>query len=290
MLVLNGNIAEPFASPQHPCAGLQEPGSMQALEAELSGGAGPSGEDEDDEDDEEEEGEEPSGTSSKGSSTQAAKQGQGPSRPGGKGGGEGGGGGANSAAAWGFLATCVKDHGAVRAAISLLQHAHALEPLNASYALNLAHALELEQDLGAVLAVAAETFQTLHSQAAAAAANGQPGMGPGSAAASGKGEGAASHPMLRLAGGVSLEVGAAAWDAAGVWAYPSCGKGPPATPRLHTTLLAKPGPHAPDPVHPGGGGVAARVAPPRATCDLHSLAGCRGLAAWQLAAWSGRGL
>ncbi|PNH11189.1 E3 ubiquitin-protein ligase [Tetrabaena socialis] len=59
----------------------------------------------------------------------------------------------SAAAALGFVATAVKDNGKVDSCIALLRAAVALEPGSASYALNLAHALELRQELGAAVAV-----------------------------------------------------------------------------------------------------------------------------------------
>ncbi|KAG2488055.1 hypothetical protein HYH03_013359 [Edaphochlamys debaryana] len=72
-------------------------------------------------------------------------------------GGAGGsaGGAVSSAAALGFLATAIKDFGKVDSCIRLLSTAARLQPSNASYALNLAHARELRQDLAGAAAAAA---------------------------------------------------------------------------------------------------------------------------------------
>ncbi|GFR47082.1 hypothetical protein Agub_g8769 [Astrephomene gubernaculifera] len=59
---------------------------------------------------------------------------------------------ASSAAALGFVANSVKDEGQVDSCIRLLQCAVQLHPRNASYSLNLVHALELRQDLQGALA------------------------------------------------------------------------------------------------------------------------------------------
>ncbi|PNW82776.1 hypothetical protein CHLRE_06g293650v5 [Chlamydomonas reinhardtii] len=61
----------------------------------------------------------------------------------------------SAAAALGFVATAVKDHGKVGSCIALLRRASALQPCCASYALNHVHALELTQALQPALAAAA---------------------------------------------------------------------------------------------------------------------------------------
>ena len=66
------------------------------------------------------------------------------------------GGGGDTGAALAFLANCVKEPGAVRAAVALLGRAVAVEPRNGSYALNYIHALELEQAFDAVVQHAAQ--------------------------------------------------------------------------------------------------------------------------------------
>ncbi|KAL6761279.1 hypothetical protein V8C86DRAFT_3023847 [Haematococcus lacustris] len=66
---------------------------------------------------------------------------------------------ANSASAYAFLATCVKDHSAVQPTVQLLRLAVAAVPVHMAYALNLAHALELLQDSAGVVAVAAQAFR-----------------------------------------------------------------------------------------------------------------------------------
>lgn len=59
------------------------------------------------------------------------------------------------AAALAFLATAVKDHGAVNACIALYEDAVAAVPRSAALALNLTHARELTQNYGTALAAAA---------------------------------------------------------------------------------------------------------------------------------------
>jgi tetratricopeptide (TPR) repeat protein len=57
----------------------------------------------------------------------------------------------SSASAYAFLATVAKEHSGVDAAVALYDHATALEPASASYALNQMHTLELKGDRAAHL-------------------------------------------------------------------------------------------------------------------------------------------
>lgn len=59
----------------------------------------------------------------------------------------------DSAAALAFLADTIKIHGAVRQAVQLYRKAVQLQPGSSSYALQLAHALELDHDYAGVLKV-----------------------------------------------------------------------------------------------------------------------------------------
>ncbi|KAK9816213.1 hypothetical protein WJX74_009091 [Apatococcus lobatus] len=64
-------------------------------------------------------------------------------------------GGQDAHAALAFLATAIKDHGAVAASIELHRRAWKLQPEAAAYALNYMHTLELEQSLNKALNLAA---------------------------------------------------------------------------------------------------------------------------------------
>ncbi|KAF5830656.1 hypothetical protein DUNSADRAFT_14221 [Dunaliella salina] len=92
---------------------LQAPGGLQALYAELSLEGNAHGD--------------------------SASGGKAPSRTG-------------TASALAFLASVVKDHGAVAPVVALLQKALEYDPLHPGYALSLAHALELSHDLAGVVA------------------------------------------------------------------------------------------------------------------------------------------
>ncbi|GAX80742.1 hypothetical protein CEUSTIGMA_g8177.t1 [Chlamydomonas eustigma] len=59
--------------------------------------------------------------------------------------------GGSSAAAMAYLANCVKDHGAVTAAVQLFLKAVLLEPSSSTYSLNYLHALELDQQYDLVV-------------------------------------------------------------------------------------------------------------------------------------------
>ena len=56
-------------------------------------------------------------------------------------------------AAYAFIATSIKDHGAIPEAIKLYRIALEGCPCNSTYALNLSHTLELQQDLKGALQV-----------------------------------------------------------------------------------------------------------------------------------------
>ncbi|KAL0028549.1 hypothetical protein WJX79_000906 [Trebouxia sp. C0005] len=63
-------------------------------------------------------------------------------------------GGGETDAAMAFLATAIKDHGAVPASNMLFRRALELKPSSPSYALNLMHGMELDQDYGKALQLA----------------------------------------------------------------------------------------------------------------------------------------
>uniref|UniRef100_A0A7S3VKU9 Uncharacterized protein n=1 Tax=Dunaliella tertiolecta TaxID=3047 RepID=A0A7S3VKU9_DUNTE len=68
-----------------------------------------------------------------------------------------------TASALAFLASVVKDHGAVAPVVALLQKALEYDPLHPGYALSLAHALELKNDLAGVVASVAAYLRCVES-------------------------------------------------------------------------------------------------------------------------------
>lgn len=70
----------------------------------------------------------------------------------------------DTAAAVAFIATSIKYHGAISAAVQLYCLAVSQEPTRATLALNLMHALELQQDMAAVVQVAQSFCQAVLQQ------------------------------------------------------------------------------------------------------------------------------
>jgi hypothetical protein len=70
-----------------------------------------------------------------------------------------------AAAAYAFIAASIKDHGAVPEAIRLYSLALERCPCNSTYALNLAHTLELQQDLKGALQVVRDFIMAVQGEA-----------------------------------------------------------------------------------------------------------------------------